>query len=130
MYGSGVRPEELALAIEITRNTPFGDFYLDVDGLGGDVDGDGLDDFVLGAASNDDDGSHAHAYLVRGFADGGSISQASLASGTTGWWIRDDLELDGVGAGVEVAVRGLGDVNGDDTPDFALVRSPARNGTP
>lgn len=117
-------------AIEISRNTPFGDFYLDVDGLGGDVDGDGLDDFVLGAVSNDDDGSHSHAYVVRGRAGGGEITQASLESGATGWWIRDDFEVGGIATGAEVAVRGLGDVDGDDVPDFALVRSPARDDSP
>ena len=117
-------------AIEIRRNTPFGDFYLDVDGLGGDVDGDGLDDFVLGAVSNDDDGSHSHAYVVRGRGGGGVITQASLEAGTTGWWIRDDFEAGGIASGAEVAVRGLGDVDGDDVPDFALVRSPARDDSP
>ncbi len=117
-------------AIEISRNTPFGDFYLDVDGMGGDVDGDGLDDFVLGAVSNDDDGSHSDAYVVRGRAGGGEITQASLEAGATGWWIRDDFQVGGIATGAEVAVRGLGDVDGDDVPDFALVRSPARDDSP
>lgn len=113
-------------AIEITRNTPFGDFYVDVDGLGGDVDGDGFDDFVLGAVRNDD-GSHADAYVVRGRAGGGTITQASLQAGTTGWWVRDDF---GGAAAAEVAVRGVGDLNGDDVPDLALLRSPALDDTP
>lgn len=104
----------------ISRNTPFGDFYLDVDAVG-DVNDDGADDFVIGAVVNDA-GSHTHAYLVWGGDLAGTLTQASLESGTNGIWFRDDLPDNA--NGTEVAVQGVGDVNGDDLPDFALARSP------
>jgi hypothetical protein len=84
----------------------------------GDVNGDGYDDFLIGAINNDDAGFNAGAaYLVLGSATPTSASlstaieyMAEAASDRAGW-----------------SVAGAGDVNGDGYDDF-LIGSPA-NGT-
>jgi len=89
----------------------------DVSGLpvsgAGDVDGDGYDDFLIGARSNDEGGSDAgQAYLVLGHA--------------TGWAM--DTDLSGVDASflgedsgdMAGSVAGAGDVNGDGNDDILV----------
>ena len=80
----------------------------------GDVNGDGFDDFLIGAADNDDGGSGAgKAYLIMGRASG---------------WARDvplsNADASFIGAGKEnaagISVAGAGDVNGDGLDDLLI----------
>ena len=77
----------------------------------GDVDGDGADDFLVGAPNNDTNGSSSGAaYLVAGNESGTS----SLLSA--------DAILYGSGASDQVGygLAGVGDQNGDGYDDFAV----------
>jgi len=80
----------------------------------GDMNGDGYDDFICGAPYNDYGGTDAgKAYVILGKADG---------------W-QKGVNLDRANASfygsygnglVGYCVDGVGDVNGDNTPDFAI----------
>ncbi len=80
----------------------------------GDVDGDGLDDLLVGAYGADEGGEEAgKAYIMLG---------ATMASGSTGELALADCTLfgqdDGDGAGG--AVAGAGDVDGDGLDDLLV----------
>lgn len=84
----------------------------------GDVNGDGIDDMVIGAFGADPSGSRSgEAYVVFGSRSGfpANVDLAAL-DGT------DGFRLDGVDAGdaAGVAVDGAGDVNGDGIADFII----------
>ena len=84
-----------------------------VGGLG-DVNGDGFDDFLIGADGNDEGGENAgQAYLFFGKPDGWRMD-LSLSEA--------DASFIGERNGSEAgrATRGIGDVNGDDLPDFII----------
>lgn len=94
-----------------------GDFSVD-----GDVNGDGLDDIVVGAADQDAIVSLLDVrldagivYVVFGRATGGTIDAASLGSG--GYRIIGAAGLNRAGQAVALP----GDVNGDDRADIAVV---------
>jgi hypothetical protein len=84
----------------------------------GDVNGDGLDDILVGAFANDGGGAGAGAaYLIFGVAGGSSsIDLSTVALGTGG--IRLTGEAAGDGAGI--AVSAAGDVNGDGFDDVLI----------
>ncbi len=107
------------------------------DGLGrsvsgaGDVNGDGIDDLIVGAPWGDDGGAQAgEAYIIYGKAGDGS--QFGTEVGTTGmerqildttgltasdgFIIQGDAEEDWLG----VSVSGAGDVNGDGLADLIV----------
>ncbi len=99
----------LASAIQYTGEA-VDDIANEVAGAG-DVNGDGYDDFLVGAPFNDDGGNAAGAaYLVLGSAApaGGSLSAAIQYTGETGPNLAGD------------AVAGAGDVNGDGYDDFLV----------
>lgn len=85
----------------------------------GDVNGDGLGDFLIGAPGNDESGLDAGAaYLLFGRSGGwGNVDLTELVDGA--------LRLTGIraGDGLGTAVARAGDVNGDGLMDF-LVGAP------
>jgi hypothetical protein len=82
----------------------------------GDVDGDGYDDFLIGA-SNADSGAGA-SYVVFGSALGGSVTQVELSEldGTGGFRLSGVAAADQSG----FSVSGAGDVNGDGYQDVIV----------
>ena len=95
------------------------DFY---DGSGssvsgaGDVNGDGLDDVIVGADTADPDGTTraGTSYVVFGKADSASVDLGDLGSG--------GFRIDGIDASDRsgVSVSGAGDVNGDGLDDVII----------
>lgn len=86
----------------------------------GDVNGDGLADFLVGAPGNDVGGADAGAaYVVFGKAGTAGAGLGAVAAGIGGFRITGAAAGDRAGA----ALAGLGDVNGDGVPDM-LVGSP------
>jgi hypothetical protein len=84
----------------------------------GDVNGDGVEDFLVGASFARPTGTfnQGAAYLIYGGPDVGASGAFSLASldGTNGVVIAGLAEGDDFGTGL----RGAGDVNGDGLSDF------------
>ena len=86
----------------------------------GDVDGDGFDDFLIGAFGNDEAGSYAgQTYLVLGQELGWSMD-VSLAS--AGGSFLGEAGMDWAGRSVAHG----GDLNGDATGDF-LIAAPSND---
>ncbi|MES2771043.1 MAG: putative Ig domain-containing protein, partial [Pseudomonadota bacterium] len=93
----------------------------------GDLNGDGLDDFVLSALSArvygpgaDEshviEGQSARAYVVFGKTDTSPINVSALAAGTGGFMIYSETADEARGD----AVSGVGDVNGDGLADLII----------
>ncbi|MEL7466796.1 MAG: integrin alpha, partial [Pseudomonadota bacterium] len=85
----------------------------------GDINGDGIDDFVVGAASArvGDDFYAGEAYVVFGRADGFAPTlRARDLDGTNGFLIQGKNASDVLGA----AVSGAGDINGDGINDIII----------
>jgi len=80
----------------------------------GDVNGDGRADLILGEPSRGEGGS---AYVVYGKSDPSPITLDSIDSGGGGGYVYDG-PVPGDQFGVHVA--GLGDMNADGVPDFAV----------
>ena len=87
----------------------------------GDVNGDGLDDIIIGALGADPNGSNSGAsYVVFGKSDGGAVELSMIddadANNNAGF------VLNGVNAGdfSGVSVSGAGDINGDGLNDIII----------
>ena len=84
------------------------------------MNGDGIDDLVVGAFGNDADGSDAGAaYVIFGTDSGISeINLDNIASGTSGFGFRiiGEAANDALGTSVSSA----GDVNGDGFDDLII----------
>jgi len=82
----------------------------------GDVNGDGLDDVIVGAyrASPDGKSQAGESYVVFGKADSASVDLGALGSG--------GFRIDGIDAGDTsgFSVSGAGDVNGDGLDDVIV----------
>ncbi len=80
----------------------------------GDVNGDGFNDFIIGAPNNDEASDHAgQAYLIFGKASGWAM-RTSLADADASF--LGEAEQDRAGT----SVSGVGDVNGDGFNDFII----------
>jgi Ca2+-binding RTX toxin-like protein len=98
-----------------------GDTANDAAGLGvasaGDINGDGYDDFIIGAHANDAGGTTAGAaYVIFGKASGlGDIDLGTIPAGA-GFKILGDAPNDHAG----LSVASAGDVNGDGFDDLIV----------
>jgi len=80
----------------------------------GDVNGDGFDDFIIGAYSNDETSDDAgKAYLIFGKASGWTRGERLAKANAS---FRGIADGDMAGSGV----AGVGDVNGDGFDDFLI----------
>jgi hypothetical protein len=85
--------------------------------MAGDINGDGLDDVVVGAPHADPNGyGSGRAYVVLGKADTDRVLLSHVAQGTGGF-AMDGEEGHGFAGG---SVSGVGDVNGDGVADVVV----------
>ncbi|WP_439590213.1 cadherin domain-containing protein, partial [Hydrogenophaga sp.] len=84
----------------------------------GDVNGDGLDDLIVGAYKSDSAGGidAGRSYVVFGKADGALIDLSAVANGIGGFVINGEAPDDSSG----VFVASAGDVNGDGLDDLIV----------
>ncbi|GJM21016.1 MAG: hypothetical protein DHS20C15_09310 [Planctomycetota bacterium] len=109
--------EDLADADVVLSANEMGDRAGSALGAAGDVNGDGYDDFLIGVPYSDSPAfDTGNVYLVYGDASlPASINLAAAASGTVTRFLGE-ASGDTFGA----AVAGIGDANGDGTPDFLI----------
>lgn len=80
----------------------------------GDVNGDGYDDFIIGAGDDEEGGSHAgQTYLILGKKCNWAMD-TDLNSADASFWGEDADDRAGY------SVSGVGDVNSDGLDDFAI----------
>ncbi|HFE44130.1 MAG TPA: hypothetical protein ENJ18_01370, partial [Nannocystis exedens] len=89
---------------------------ISVDGAG-DVDGDGLDDIIIGAYGADPNGMvSGRAYVIFGKTDTEAVSLNAIRQGEGGFSFAGEDAGDQAG----IAVAGAGDVNGDGFADLLI----------
>ena len=92
----------------------------------GDINGDGIDDLIVGAFGGDDGGTHsgvAHVIYGKLGAARGTVDLTGLAA-SVGFNIQGDKPNDFAGRSVSSA----GDVNGDGIDDLIVAASYGDNG--
>jgi hypothetical protein len=83
----------------------------------GDVNGDGFDDLIVGAAGADPNGNYSgKSYVVFGKADGTDVELSDVAAGIGGFALNGEAENDQSGR----SVSGAGDVNNDGFDDLIV----------
>jgi len=81
----------------------------------GDVDGDGYDDFLIGALYDEDGGNYAgQTYLILGRAAADWGMDFDLSNADASFWGEDSFDHSGD------SVASAGDVNGDGRDDFLI----------
>ncbi|BBK42224.1 hypothetical protein STVA_22440 [Allostella vacuolata] len=106
-----------SLGFVINGVTEQGDLGASVHGAG-DLNGDGIDDLVVGAPATSSGGQKGHVYVVFGKSGGfGPLDASALAS--DGLTIIDSES----GGGLGLSVSAAGDVNGDGVADL-IISSP------
>lgn len=90
----------------------------------GDVNGDGINDIIIGASYNNSDGStrNGAAYVIFGKTNMSNISLNDISSGVGGFKILGESDNSYAGAAVSAA----GDLNGDGLADL-LVGAPTHS---
>jgi hypothetical protein len=87
----------------------------------GDVNGDGLDDLVVGAPGTGPNGEQfGKSYVVFGKADNNSVELSEVAAGTGGFAIKGEAAGDAAGEYAGLSVSDAGDVNGDGLADLIV----------
>ncbi|MBG1271717.1 integrin alpha, partial [Nostoc sp. WHI] len=92
---------------------------------GGDINGDGIDDLIIGAINADPNGNYSagQSYVVfggRNLGSGGSLNLSDL-NGTNGFLINGIAASDSLGS----SVSNGGDINGDGIDDLIIGASNA-----
>ena len=83
----------------------------------GDVNGDGLDDLIVGAFADDPNGTNSGAsFVVFGKTDDSAVDLSDVEGGTGGFVINGVAAYDQAG----IAVSSAGDVNGDGLDDLIV----------
>ncbi len=82
----------------------------------GDIDGDGVNDIVVGARNDDDGGSDRGAAYVLFLNTNGTVKAEQKISDTQGGFAATLDNSDYFGR----SVAGIGDIDGDGTPDIAV----------
>jgi hypothetical protein len=84
---------------------------------GGDVNGDGFDDLIIGVPLDDTNATDSGAvYVVFGTGSATNVELSEVADGVGGFVIYGGTEIDNVGT----AVCNAGDVNGDGLDDIVI----------
>jgi Ca2+-binding RTX toxin-like protein len=117
---SGASLEEIAAGEKGSRIIPEPSNGAESDvSFAGDVNGDGIDDLIVGAYRSDANGTDSGvAYVVFGSREGfpSSVDLSDVASGTGGFKIIGEYSGDQAG----ISVAAAGDINGDGIDDLII----------